>query len=103
MREPYEVIVKPVVTEKSMRQIDEENVYTFFVAEEASKPEIADAIESLWDVRVVKVRTMRYAGKRRRALMGRLSWNPHVGRRADFKKALVELVEGDHIEFYEVG
>lgn len=103
MREPYEVIVKPVVTEKSMRLIDEENVYTFFVAEESSKPEIAEAIEHLWDVRVVKVRTMRYAGKRRRALMGRLSWNPHVGRRSDFKKALVELVEGDHIEFYEVG
>lgn len=103
MREPYEVIVKPMVSEKSMRQIEEKNVYTFIVAEESNKREIARAVESLWDVKVRKVRTMRYAGKRRRALMGRLSQTRHVGRRADFKKAMVELAEGDHIEFYEVG
>ncbi len=46
---------------------------------------------------------MRYAGKMRRSLMGRMSRNRNVGRRASFKKALVKLVEGDEIEFYELG
>ena len=46
---------------------------------------------------------MRYNGKVKRALMGRLSRSPKVGRRPAFKKAIVQLAEGDHIEFYEVG
>jgi large subunit ribosomal protein L23 len=54
-------------------------------------------------VKVSDVRTMRYNGKVKRALMGRLSRSPKVGRRPAFKKAIVQLAEGDHIEFYEVG
>ena len=54
-------------------------------------------------MKVSDVRTMQYRGKAKRALMGRLSRNPKVGRRPAFKKAVVQLAEGDHIEFYEVG
>ena len=60
-------------------------------------------MEKLWDVRVTSVRTMNYAGKARRSLMGRMTGNRNIGRRPAYKKALVTLVEGDHIEFYEVG
>ena len=104
MRDPYDVVILPVITEKSTRQMDEENVYTFLVDEGANKIEIGQAIERLWDVRVLKVRTMRYAGKLRRAFLGRMAGNwQDIGRRRSFKKAMVELAEDDHIEFYEVG
>ena len=103
MRDVYDVIYRPVVTEKSAQAIEEDNVYTFIVNRHANKIEIARAVEELWDVKVDRVRTMCYAGKAKRALMGRMSRNPNVGRRAAFKKAVVQLAEGDHIEFYEVG
>jgi large subunit ribosomal protein L23 len=103
MRDPYEIVMRPIITEKTARQIDEGNVYAFVVAQDANKIEIGRAVEKIWDVKVEKVRTMRYAGKMRRSLMGRMSKNRNVGRRASFKKALVKLVEGDQIEFYELG
>lgn len=103
MREPYDVIVKPVITEKSTRQIEEGNVYTFLVAPNANKHEIGYAVEKLWDVHVSHVRTVNYRGKARRSLMGRMTANRKVGRRPSYKKAFVKLAEGDHIEFYEVG
>lgn len=103
MRDPREVIVRPVVTEKSARVMEEGNVYTFIVDKAANKIEIGHAVEKLWDVKVTDVRTMVYAGKARRAMMGRMSRTRHVGRRASYKKAMVTLAEGDHIEFYEVG
>lgn len=103
MRDAYDIIKLPIITEKSAQLIEEQNVYAFVVANDANKIEIADAVERIWDVKVSGVRTMRYAGKARRALMGRMSRNRDVGRRASFKKALVTLAEGDHIEFYEVG
>ncbi len=103
MRDVYDVIYSPVVSEKSATAIDEENVYTFIVNRAANKVEIGRAIEKLWDVKVQHVRTMRYAGKAKRALMGRMSRSPNYGRRPAFKKAVVQLAEGDHIEFYEVG
>lgn len=103
MREPYQVIIKPVVTEKSTRQIEQGNVYTFLVERDANKNEIGDAVEKLWDVQVEGVRTVNYRGKARRSLMGRMSQNRNVGRRRSFKKAFVKLAEGDHIEFYEAG
>lgn len=102
MRDPREVIVQPMITEKSAQAM-EDNVYTFVVARDANKIEIGQAVEKLWDVRVLNVRTMNYAGKARRAMMGRMSRTRHVGRRAAWKKAMVTLAEGDHIEFYEVG
>jgi large subunit ribosomal protein L23 len=103
MSNVYSVIRAPVVTEKSADAIENDNVYTFIVDRKANKIEILRAIESLWDVKVTDVRTMQYRGKVKRALMGRLSQNPKIGRRPAFKKAVVQLVEGDHIEFYEVG
>ncbi len=103
MREPHEVIMRPVVTEKTTRQIEEGNTYTFIVSESSNKIEISRSIEKLWDVTVLDVRTMRYAGKARRAFLGRMSKSRDLGRRASFKKAVVTLAEGDHIELYEVG
>lgn len=103
MREPYQVIIKPVITEKSTRQIEEGNVYTFLVAKDANKDEIGYAVEKLWDVQVEGVRTVNYRGKSRRSLMGRMSAQRAPGKRASFKKAFVKLAQGDQIEFYEAG
>jgi large subunit ribosomal protein L23 len=103
MRDPRDVIVRPLVTEKSARAMEEDNIYTFVVDRAANKIEIGKAVEKLWDVKVTRVRTMTYAGKARRSLMGRMTGNRNVGRRPAYKKALVTLAEGDHIEFYEVG
>jgi large subunit ribosomal protein L23 len=103
MRDLAEVLVRPVVTEKTTEQIENENVYTFIVNKNANKHEIARAIEKAWDVTVLDVRTMRYAGKTKRSILGRIHKNWELGRRPSFKKAVVQLAEGDHIEFYEVG
>lgn len=103
MSEPYNVIIAPVVSEKTTRQMEDARTYTFKVSPHANKLEIASAIEKLFDVTVTEVRTMNYAGKARRPLMGRLARRPGVGRRAAFKKAVVTLAEGDHIELYELG
>ena len=104
MAKAWDVVIQPVITEKSTLLIEEENVYTLLVAEEANKIEIRRAVERIWDVDVEDVRTMRYAGKYRRAILGRMAGNwREIGRTKDFKKALVKLPEGQHIEFYEVG
>ncbi len=103
MREPYDIIISPVVTEKSTDQMESGNVYTFIVSDDANKIEIGKAVEKLWDVTVMDVRTMRYAGKARRSLLGRMARNHNRGRRPGFKKAVVKLAEGDHIELYEAG
>lgn len=102
MRAAYDVIVAPVVTEKTTEQM-ESSQYTFVVNERSNKHEIASAVESLWDVKVTDVRTMRYPGKAKRALLGRMVKNWDLGRRPSYKKAVVQLVEGDQIEFYEMG
>jgi large subunit ribosomal protein L23 len=94
MRNLYNVIVRPVVTEKSATQLEQTGVYSFVVAPEANKIEIANAVEKLFNVKVRSVRTMRYRGKERR--VGRT-----VGRRAAWKKAIVTLREGDTIEIFE--
>ena len=103
MNEPYNVIIAPVVSEKTTRQMEEGRTYTFKVAGGANKLEIASAIEKLFDVTVTDVRTMNYAGKAKRALMGRMAKSNQLGRRASYKKAVVTLAEGDHIELYELG
>ncbi len=103
MREPHEIIVSPVVTEKTAEQMDRQSLYTFIVAVGANKIEIGQAVEKLWDVKVVDVRTMRYYGKTRRSFLGRMAKNWSKGRRPSYKKAIVQLAEGEHIELYEVG
>ncbi len=102
MREAYDVIVAPVVTEKTTGQM-EASLYTFIVNERANKHEIARAVEALWDVKVTDVRTMRYPGKAKRALLGRMVKNWELGRTSSYKKAVVQLVQGDEIELYEMG
>ncbi len=103
MRDGADVLVRPVVTEKSAGQIEKDNVYTFIVNKDANKHEIAWAIEKAWEVTVLDVWTMRYGGKAKRSILGRIHKNWALGRRPSFKKAVVQLAEGDHIEFYEVG
>jgi len=103
MRESFDVLVRPVITEKSTGQIEDKNVYTFIVNKDANKHEIARAVEKTWDVTVLDVRTMRYSGKAKRSILGRIHKNWALGRRPSFKKAVVQLAQGDSIEFYEVG
>ena len=79
MREAWDVIVSPVVTEKTTRQM-ETSLYTFIVNRHANKHEITRAVEALWDVKVEDVRTMRYPGKAKRALLGRMVKNWELGR-----------------------
>jgi large subunit ribosomal protein L23 len=103
MRDIYDVLVAPVVTEKATSQQADHNVFTFVVHRDANKAQIAQAVETAWDVIVEDVRTTRYPGKARRSSMGHLNRRSPAGRRPGFKKAMVRLAEGDHIEFYELG
>ncbi len=96
MKNPRDIVLAPVVSEKSYELL-EANVYTFRVHPDASKPEIKDAVESLFDVTVLKVNTMNRKGKRRRNRR-----SPTFGRRPDIKRALVTLAEGDEIELFDV-
>jgi large subunit ribosomal protein L23 len=90
---PRDVIIAPVVSEKSYSLLDD-NAYTFTVHPRANKTEIRQAVESIWNVRVVKVNTINRKGKSKRF---RLS----VGHRPDTKRAVVKLAEGDSIEIFE--
>lgn len=94
MHDVNDVLVRPVVTEKSADLMDRRNAYTFVVAQRANKVEIAKAVEAQFGVHVKNVRTMRYAGKTRR--VGR-----NLGRRAAWKKAVVTLGAGEAIEIFE--
>jgi large subunit ribosomal protein L23 len=90
-RNPHEIIKAPVITEESTIQSETRNQYVFRVDPCANKPEIRDAIERLFNVRVVSVNTCNYAGKRRRRGL-------QYGRTANWKKAVVTLHEGDSID-----
>ena len=90
----HDVIRRPVVTEKSQIGREEGNLATFAVHPKANKHDIRRAVEELFDVKVRSVRTMRQPRKTRR--IGR-----QIGRRAEWKKAIVELAEGQSIEFFE--
>jgi large subunit ribosomal protein L23 len=90
----YQVIQKPIVTEKSNIGREEQNVVTLAVDPRANKHEIRQAVENLFQVSVLEVRTMRMPRKLRR--VGKTS-----GRKPEWKKAIVQLAEGQSIEFYE--
>ncbi len=96
MKDHRDVIIRPVVSEKSYGLLDS-NVYTFVVHPEATKPEIHDAVESIFGVRVVKVNTLNRKGKRKRNRRDG-TW----GSRPDEKRAYVTLAEGDSIDVFEV-
>jgi large subunit ribosomal protein L23 len=90
-----EVIRRPLITEKSTEQRDEKNIIAFEVHRDANKIEVKRAVEAQFKVKVAEVRVARVHGKVRRR--GR-----SVGRRPDWKKAYVRLVEGEKkIEFFE--
>jgi large subunit ribosomal protein L23 len=91
--DPYGVLRRPLGTEKST-MLQDQNKYSFEVADGANKIQIKQAVEMAFDVNVVKVNVMRMSGKMRR--MGR-----HQGMTRSWKKAIVTLQEGDRIELFE--
>jgi large subunit ribosomal protein L23 len=93
-RDPRDVILRPVVSEKSYTAYDA-NVYTFVVAPDANKIEIRNAVESIFDVHVTNVNTLNRTGKRKRNRR-----TGTFGRRADTKRAIVTLADGDRIEIF---
>ncbi len=94
MKTAYDIIIKPVITEQSM-EATEEKKYVFQVAIDANKIEIKKAVEEIFGVKVEKVNTIRMDGKEKR--MG-----VHIGRRANWKKAMVKLTaDSKTIEFFE--
>ena len=95
MKDHRDVIIRPVVSEKSYGLL-EENVYTFVVAPSASKPEIRDAVESIFDVSVLKVNTLNRKGKRKRNRR-----TGGFGTKSGQKRALVTRAEGDSIDLFE--
>jgi large subunit ribosomal protein L23 len=94
MRDARDVIIRPVVSEKSYANYDD-NIYTFVVAEDANKVEIRQAIEAIFNVKVTKVNTLNRAGKRKRNRR-----TGGYGQRAGQKRAIVTLAEGNTIEIF---
>jgi large subunit ribosomal protein L23 len=94
MIDPYGIILRPLVTEKSLAQNSERNKVSFLVDIEANKPEIRAAVERIFAVKVIDINTVYLKGKWKRTRM-------RDGKRPDQKKAIVTLREGDKIEFFE--
>jgi large subunit ribosomal protein L23 len=94
MRDPHKIVYRPLITEKSTIAKEADNQIAFEVAPDANKIEIRKAVEQAFNVKVVKVRTMNMDGKRKR--MGRF-----FGWRSDWKKAVVTLAPGQHVDFFE--
>jgi large subunit ribosomal protein L23 len=93
MRSIYNVIKRPVISEKSTALAEIAGRYVFEVATEANKQEIRDAVQSLFNVKVREVRTMTVHGKVKRV-------GAHTTKRPNWKKALVTLAEGQKIDFF---
>jgi large subunit ribosomal protein L23 len=92
MRDHRDVLIAPVVSEKSYGLLDE-NKYTFLVAPDANKTEIKIAVEKVFGVKVLSVNTMNREGKRKRSLAG-------FGKRSDQKRAIVHVAAGDRIDIF---
>ena len=95
MKDPRDIIIAPIVSEKSYALI-EQGVYTFRVHTSASKPEIHDAVEAIWGVKVVKVNTLNRKGKKTRARKSN-----RTGSKPDTKRAIVTLAAGEDIPLFE--
>jgi large subunit ribosomal protein L23 len=95
MKDPRDIILAPVVSEKSYALI-EQGVYTFKVHPSASKPEIHDAVVAIWGVKVVKVNTLNRPGKKTRARKSN-----RTGSKPDTKRAIVTLAAGNEIPLFE--
>ena len=94
-KNPRNVVLKPVVSEKSYDLIQDLNTYTFIVDKRSNKTEIRQAVEDIFDVSVVSVNTINRKGKRKRT-------GYKIGKRADSKRALVTLAAGQSIDIFEV-
>lgn len=90
--DPRDVLLKPVVSEKSYALLDE-NKYTFIVDPRANKTQIRQAVEKVFQVKVIGVNTINRQGKRKRTRTG-------YGKRADTKRAIVTVAEGDRIDIF---
>jgi len=86
------ILLSPIVSEKSAMAADKSNQFAFKVAPDATKPEIADAVELLFDVKVEQVRTVNVKGKQKR-------FGAMLGKRNNWKKAYVRLQDGQDIDF----
>jgi large subunit ribosomal protein L23 len=95
VRDPRDVIIRPVVSEKSYALLDA-GVYTFVVHPDSNRTEIRQAIESIFNVQVAKVNTMNRSGKRKR---NRRTFT--YGKRPDTKRAIVTLAPGERIDLFE--
>jgi len=93
VKDPRDIILAPVVSEKSYSALDH-SVYTFVVHPEANKTEIKDAVQRIFDVKVIRVNTMWRRGKQKRTRYT-------LGTRASQKRAVVTLAEGDKIEIFQ--
>jgi len=94
MKDPRQILRRPLITEKSTLAKEEANQLVFEVDPRANKVEIRQAVEQIFKVKVLKVRTINYQGKRKR--LGR-----SLGRRRHWKKAYVTLAPGHSVEFFE--
>ncbi len=92
MKDPREVIIRPIISEHTYDRM-EDNVYTFEVAKESNKVEIAQAIEAIFNVKVVKVNTINVKAKPKRVRY-------QLGKTRTWKKAMVTIAEGDKIEIF---
>lgn len=90
----YEIIYRPLMTEKTTKQKEKFNQFTFEVNPDANRIEIRRAIEKIFNVRVSEVRTIQVKGKKKQR--GRI-----IGKRKDWKKAIVTLKPGERIDFFE--
>lgn len=95
MRTAYDVILAPVVSEKSYDLIEKHNTYTFEVDPRANKEQIKDAVEKVFGVKVLRVNTMNRKGKVKRT-------GYKLGKRKDIKRAVVTIADGDSIDLFGV-
>ena len=86
---PRDILIRPIITEKTSVMM-QDNKYTFKVPLDANKTEIRQAVESIWNVKVLNVTTIRIPGKTKR-----------MGKTSDYKKAIVKLAEGQTIPVFE--
>jgi large subunit ribosomal protein L23 len=94
MKSPQQILLRPLMSEKTVAMASSANVVSFEVAAAANKIEIRKAVEDLFGVRVETVRTLIVRGKSKR-------WGRFMGKRKNWKKAYVTLAEGDSINFFE--
>lgn len=91
--EPHQVLLRPLVTEKGVHRSTRDNAYTFEINKLATKEDVRRAVESLFDVKVLKVATQNRKGKVRRTRF-------RLGRTSDWKKAIVTLHDDHRIDFF---